>query len=103
MLVLFVMCLIAPVGILLPMYFNVSDAWGEWSAETLKELIGYVPHGMEKYTHVWNAPLTNYSFNAQDISKVHQSGYYIVSGLFGATLTYFVMLLISKIMIRNGK
>jgi len=101
--VLLALCLITPVGIILPMFFNAGDAWGEWSAETVKDLIGYVPQGLAKYSDVWKAPLTDYTVNSSDNSVIHQSGYYIVSGIIGATITYIVMLIISKLLIRNGK
>jgi len=45
----------------------------------MKELVGYVPQGLAKYSTVWKAPFTDYSINNQDKSVVHQSGYYIVS------------------------
>ena len=101
LIVLLLLCLITPLGILLPMFFNAGDAWGEWSAQTVKDLIGYVPQGLAKYTDIWNAPLTDYTINAGDKSFVHQSGFYIVSGIFGATLTYIVMMVLSKLIIRN--
>jgi cobalt/nickel transport protein len=100
---LLALCLITPIGILLPAYFNAGDAWGEWSAQTVKDLIGYVPQGLEKYSIMWEAPLTDYTINSEDKSVVHQSGYYIVSGILGATLTYGVMLLISRLIIRSGE
>jgi cobalt/nickel transport protein len=103
LIVLLLLCLLTPVGILLPTVFNAGDAWGEWSAQTVKEMIGYVPKGLEKYTNVWRAPLPEYLVNAYDHSVAHQSGYYIVSGIIGTTLTYIVMLLISKLIVRNGK
>jgi cobalt/nickel transport protein len=101
--VLLLLCLVTPLGILLPAFFNTGDAWGEWSAQTMKELIGYVPKGLEKYSEVWKAPLTDYTINSKDKSIVHKSGYYIVSGIIGATVTYVVMLLISNLIVRNGK
>jgi len=101
--ILLILCIITPIGILLPMVFDAGDAWGEWSAQTLNDMIGYVPQGLAKYSDVWNAPLTDYTMNSQDSSMVHQSGYYIVSGIFGATVSYVVMLVISRIIIRNGK
>jgi len=103
LIILILLCLVTPVGILLPAYFNTGNAWGEWSAQTVKELVGYVPKGLEKYSDVWKAPLSDYSINKEDKSIVHQSGYYIVSGIIGATLTYIVMLLISRVILRNGK
>ena len=100
---LLMLCLITPAGIILPAFFNSGDAWGEWSAQTLKELVGYVPKGLEKYSHIWKAPIPVYSINGIDKTITHRSGYYLVSGIFGATITYIVMLIISKLIIRNGK
>jgi hypothetical protein len=103
LIVLISLCLITPVGILLPMFLNAGDAWGEWSAQTVKDLVGYVPQGLAKYAEVWKAPLTDYTINGKDTSIVHQSGYYIVSGITGATLTYVVVLIISRLIVRNAK
>ena len=100
---LLILCLITPIGILLPAYFDAGDAWGEWSAETVKELVGYVPRGLAKYSEVWKAPMSDYTVNDNDKSVVHKSGYYIVSGILGATLTFLATLIISRIIVRNGK
>ncbi len=101
--ILILLCLITPVGIMLPAYFNTGDAWGEWSAQTVKELVGYVPKGLAKYSDIWKAPIPDYSVNGKDASIVHRSGYYMVSGIIGATVTYIVMLLISGLILRNGE
>ena len=98
---LLILVLLTPVGILLPMVFNAGDAWGEWSVETLKNLIGYVPEGLQKYTNTYHAPLADYSMNAHDASVAHQSGYYIISGIIGAAIVFGVTLLISKLIIRK--
>ncbi len=97
------LCLITPIGILVPAFFNTGDAWGEWSAQTVRELVGYVPSGLAKYSDVWKAPLSDYTLDKKDKSMVHKSGYYLVSGIIGATVTFLVMLAISKIIIKNGK
>lgn len=103
LIILLTLCLLTPLGILLPAFFNAGDAWGEWSAQTLKDLVGYVPKGLAKYSETLNSPLTDYTLNVADKSVVHQSGYYLVCAVIGATLTYIVMLLISKLIIRNEK
>ena len=100
---LLVLCLLTPTGILLPLYFDAGNAWGEWSARTLKELLGYVPQGLAKYSELWSAPLDGYTLPDVNPSVVHQSGFYIVCGITGATVTYIVMLLISKLIIKSGK
>ena len=101
--VLLILVVLTPAGLLLPMFFNTGDAWGEWSAETLKEVTGYVPAGLAKYTKTWKAPLKNYTFSHDDSSRMHQSGYYLVSGILGAMLAMSITLLLSKLIIRNGK
>jgi hypothetical protein len=101
--ILLLLCFLTPMGILLPAFFNTGDAWGEWSAQTVKELVGYVPKGLAKYSDVWKAPLTDYSVKREDSSIVHRSGYYLVSGIIGATITYVAMLLITGLIIRNGE
>jgi cobalt/nickel transport protein len=103
LIILILLCLITPVGILLPMVFNTGDVWGEWSAETLRDLTGYVPEGLARYSDVWKAPLPDYSINSEDSSVIHQSGYYIVSGIVGATVCYVVMLALSGLIVRNEK
>jgi cobalt/nickel transport protein len=103
LIILLLMCLITPVGILLPAFFNAGDAWGEWSAQTVKEMVGYVPEGLSKYSDVWKAPVPDYSIDKKDSSVVRQSGYYLVSGVIGATVTYIVILIISRLIIRNGE
>jgi cobalt/nickel transport protein len=103
MLFLLVLCFLTPMGILLPMFVNAGNAWGEWSAQTLKDLIGYVPQGLAKYEALWNAPLPDYAVNVHNASIVHQSGYYLVSGILGATATFVIMMALGKILVRNGK
>lgn len=99
---LLVLCVLTPIGIFLPMFFDAGDAWGEWSAETLRDLIGYVPAGLGQYAEIWQAPIPDYSLDAENPSVAYQSGYYIVSGILGATLTYVMMLVISKLLLRNA-
>ena len=103
LIVLLLLCTLTPIGILLPVFFNAGDAWGEWSAQTVNDLVGYVPEGLAKYSDTWNAPLPDYTADSEDTSVVHQSGYYIVSGIIGATVAYAVTLLISRLIVRNGK
>ena len=103
MIALVILTILTPAGIFLPMFLNAGDAWGEWSAATIKDFIGYVPEGFKKYADTWKAPLADYSLDGGDSSLVHQSGYYIVSGLIGATLAMIVTIVISKLIIRDGK
>jgi cobalt/nickel transport protein len=101
LIVLLVLCMLTPVGVLLPAVFDTGNAWGEWSAQTMKDMIGYVPEGLAKYSNEWNAPIPDYTVDSKDTSLVHQSGYYLVSGIIGATVTYGVLLFISTLIVKN--
>ena len=50
------------------LYFNAGDAWGEWSANTVKDLVGYVPKGLSKYSDIWKSPVPDYTLNTNDQS-----------------------------------
>ncbi len=99
---LITLTLLTPAGIFLPIFFNAGDAWGEWSAETVKNMIGYVPQGLAKYTDSYKAPLPDYSANSGDASVIHQSGYYILSGVLGVIIILIVMFIISKIIVKKN-
>ena len=101
MIFLIILALLTPVGILLPMAFNANSAWGEWSAETVKGLIGYVPEGLQKYTNTYKAPMKDYSINPNDESTTHRSVYYVLSGIVGAGAALGVTLLISRLIIKK--
>jgi len=47
--------ILVPLGALAP-----GTAWGEWSAEELKSLVGYVPGKFEKLGALWRAVLPDY-------------------------------------------
>lgn len=101
LLFLIILVLLTPVGIFLPMAFNAGDAWGEWSAETVQSMVGYVPEGLQKYSDSYSAPIPDYTLNEKDESTTRQSLYYIVSGILGAAITLGATILISKLIIRK--
>lgn len=98
---LIILAFLTPVGILLPMAFDAGDAWGEWSAGTVKSTIGYVPEGLQKYADSYSAPIPDYTLNESDGSTTHQSAYYIISGILGAAIALGVTLLISKLILKK--
>ena len=48
--------MLAPIGALAP-----GTAWGEWSGEQLKSLVGYVPASFEKLGALWKAAMPDYT------------------------------------------
>ncbi len=78
---------LSPLGLILPAKLGAGSAWGEWSAEELRNMIGYVPSGMSKLGNVWKAPMPDYAFKGQETAPIHTLGIsYVIAGLIGAAL-----------------
>lgn len=100
---LVIMALISPLGIILPELFNSGDAWGEWGTDTLEKLLGYVPDGLKKYAGFWKAPVPDYNLGGEESSMAVKVISYMASGLIGILAVFFVIYLISKAVMKNGK
>jgi cobalt/nickel transport protein len=94
---LLVLIVLLPLGIIIPIKFHAGEAWGEWSIETIKKTLGFVPKGMEKNTKIWKAPLPNYDTPKRNNSILIKSGYYMLSGLIGMVLIIVVTIGLLKI------
>ncbi len=82
-----VLALFSPVGLYLPRLFEASGAWGEWGLEEIRQMLGYVPAGMEKTAEVWKAPLADYALPGQGgppLARLSLS--YILSAFVGMAL-----------------
>ena len=100
---LLIMGLLAPLGILLPKTFKAGGAWGEWGADELDKLLGYVPKELKKLTDLWKAPIPDYNFGGEGASMVVQAISYIASGLLGIGVCGFVVFMVSRFITRHGK
>jgi len=95
---LIIMALLSPLGIFLPQYFGAEDAWGEWSAEKLKEMIGFVPAGLEKLADLWKAPVADYNPGGEEAPIWIQALWYIFSGILGTGIVGGVMYMIARVL-----
>lgn len=93
---LLIMALMTPLGILLPRLFRAEGAWGEWGADQVEKLIGYVPQGFKRLADLWKAPLSDYQVGGDDSSVAFQVLSYMISGLIGVGACALVFLLVSK-------
>lgn len=100
---LFIMALLSPLGIILPEKFNAGDAWGEWGAETIERLLGYVPEGLRKYIDLWKAPIADYSFGGEKATLTTQVISYIVSGVIGVLLVGLTVYVIVRFLKRHER
>jgi cobalt/nickel transport system permease protein len=51
-----IIALLTPLGLL-----AAGTAWGEWGTGELKDVIGYVPEGLERLEGLWSSPMPDYS------------------------------------------
>ncbi|MBP1775398.1 MAG: putative cobalt transport protein [candidate division NC10 bacterium] len=84
---LLVMALASPLGLYVPEWLEAGAAWGEWSLEEVKRLVGYAPSGMERLADLWRAPIPDYALPGQEEAPLaHRSLSYVLSALLGIGL-----------------
>lgn len=95
-----VMILLTPMGLLFPELFKAGGAWGEWGADEIKEILGYVPDGMKKLSELWNSPIPDYAFKGWE-EGIKGNISYIISGIIGVLVIILGIYAIGKILIRK--
>jgi len=100
---LLIMALLTPLGIYLPQKFKAGGAWGEWGAEELEKLLGYVPEGLKKLTDFWKAPVPDYNLGGENAAFSTQVISYVISGILGIAVVIIVIYLITKFLVKHEK
>lgn len=96
--------ILSPLGLVLPTRLNAGAAWGEWSLEEIRKLVGYVPSKMSKLAELWKAPLPDYAFKGQESAPLHSlSISYVVSAILGVAVVAGITLLIGKALARRDR
>ena len=94
-----ILIFLSPLGLILPEYFKAGDAWGEWTADSFKGLVGYLPQGLRKLSSLWNAPIPDYVFKGWKEKGLGYSSFaYSISALLGISVVVCVAILIGKIL-----
>ncbi|KPK97953.1 MAG: cobalamin biosynthesis protein [Omnitrophica WOR_2 bacterium SM23_72] len=97
-----ILILLSPLGLFLPERFKAQDAWGEWGAEAIQELAGYIPQGLEKLSSLWNAPMPDYAFRGWEEKGLPSLSFaYIISAILGIAVVMIVTGFIGKALSRK--
>jgi cobalt/nickel transport protein len=81
---LLIMALLTPLGLYLPQMMRAGGAWGEWGIDEVRQMIGYVPAGMERMAELWKAPLPDYALPGQENAPLARlSLSYVLSAFIG--------------------
>ena len=92
-----VLVVLSPLGLLLPEHFKAGSAWGEWGAGQIQKLVGYIPAGLRRFSNLWSAPFSGYTFRAgQGESILRSSLYYIFSAVIGVLVCVSIVLILGK-------
>jgi len=100
--ILLVIALLTPLGLWLPARLGARGAWGEWAAEDLGKMVGFVPPRLAHLAGLWKAPAPDYAppgWEAKPLAA--QSAAYIVSALVGVAVCAGAMLLLSRYLVRR--
>jgi hypothetical protein len=92
-----ILIVLAPLGLILPELFKAGGAWGEWGAEEIKGIVGYVPKGLKHISEYWSAPISGYTFTGWD-KGVKSYVAYILSAVAGVAMVVAVSYIIGKIL-----
>ena len=85
-----ILVLATPLGLLAS-----GTAWGEWGAEEIQELIGFVPKGMENGFQ-FNSLIPDYN-----LGNVAEYIGYIISAALGVIIIFIIFKILSKINLRK--
>jgi len=97
-----VLIVLSPLGLIIPDHFKAGAAWGEWGADEMQKLVGYIPKGLEKLSELWKAPMPDYAFKGWEEKGLSHLGFaYICSAIIGILIIVLVVLLIGKLLTRK--
>jgi hypothetical protein len=85
-----------PIGLL-----AVGTAYGEWGADELEGLVGFIPAGLASVSGVWAAPIPDYALPSLGESLFNLSLGYWLSAIIGVLLSAAVLILIGRVLTRK--
>jgi hypothetical protein len=97
-----VLSILSPLGLYLPEKFKAGSTWGEWGADEIKNLAGYVPSGLQKLAELWKAVMPDYAFRGWEDKGLGQlSLAYIVAAVGGMALCVGLTFVLGKLLARK--
>ncbi|MBU1153762.1 PDGLE domain-containing protein [bacterium] len=97
-----ILILLSPLGLILPEHFKAGSAWGEWGADEMQKLVGYIPQGLEKLASIWKAPMPDYAFEGwEEKGLTHLSFAYIISAVIGIGVIAITVMGIGKLLAKK--
>jgi len=98
-----ILALLSPLGIFIPKWLGAGGAWGEWGAEEIRTITGYLPAGMKRLADRWKAPLPDYALPGQGDGLLGEGMGYMLAGIVGIACTAGSMYIIIKVLTRKDR
>jgi cobalt/nickel transport protein len=95
--ILFIMAMLSPLGLL-----SQGTAWGEWGAEDLVEMIGYIPQGIGHAGTWWQAFFPEYGIPFLGEEKLVKGIGYVIAALLGSGMIYGMVIFYTRLLGRRG-
>jgi cobalt/nickel transport protein len=100
--VIILLVILSPLGIIVPYLLKAGSAWGEWGPDEIKELVGYIPAGLERLSSLGRPLFPDYNLKGwEEKPLIHQSLAYIISGFVGVVIVAGVTFLIGRVLSRR--
>ncbi len=97
-----ILIILSPIGLILPERFKAGSAWGEWGADQMQKLVGYIPQGLERLTSLWSAPIPDYAFKGwEEKGLSYLSFAYLASAVLGIGVTAVIMFFLGRILTKK--
>ena len=93
-----VLIVVVPIGLL-----AVGTAYGEWGADELEVLVGFIPAGLASMSSLWAAPIPDYALPSLGDAFIDLSLGYWLSAIIGVILSAAVLILVGRVLTRNKK
>jgi cobalt/nickel transport system permease protein len=92
-----ILILLTPLGLIAS-----GTAWGEWGADELMEILGFVPEGLGRLVNVWRSLLPDYAIPGLGGPIMSALGY-IFSAIVGTVLIILLAFFISRFIVDKRK
>lgn len=85
------MILLSPLGLLAQ-----GTAWGEWGADEIKDMLGFIPAGLEHFSDSWHVLMPDYSIPGLDGALWQSAIGYILTAIAGVAIIGGITYLFGK-------
>lgn len=90
---LLALVILCPLGLI-----ATGTAFGEWGSDEVKQMLGFVPKGLEKFSDIWShAPMPDYSIPMLSSGTAGSVAGYIISAMIGIAFVVAISMLIGRV------